>query len=342
MGKIFEEFFSHPSSLTTVLGPYFQIGPGFLKAYLEYFERAQAVRLRRGADLAALSEAQRMWLHYALSTNRRGQDLINELEQYQPLQGRRYLDIGCGFGGAVVAAARRGSQAVGIEVDRQRLALAEANVRDFELTGKAGLRYQDALEPGIEDRLGQFAAISCNDVAEHVDNVEQLFRNVAALLAPGGMVYVEVPNRESIDFVRSDGHFGLLGITLLERREAILYQSSQFPGTDYDVGEYLDYREYEALFERFGMRPRNIPSLYHPVHEIATAPGRLQELEEALAVFSAQTGVPDEVRELVQRKVSEYLRRVRGEFERVGGGPARESFRRRYLCDFWTFVAVKL
>ncbi len=341
MGQTLEEFFGYRGDLAAGLCAYFQIGPGFTKAYLNYFEKAQGVELRAGADLARLSEPQRMWLHYALSTNGRGRDLVDEVERYQPLQGRRYLDIGCGFGGAVVAAARRGARAVGIEVDRQRLELAGANVRDFGLTHSTELRCQDGLDPEIAVRLGRFDAITCNDVAEHVDKVEQLFQNLGALLAPGGVAYVEVPNSESVDFVRSDGHFGLFGITLLKRRDAMRYHAERFPGTAYDVGEYRSFEEYEALFERFGMQPRRIPSLYHPMHEMASAPARLRALEEALAAFSAQTDLSGEIRELVQKEVSEYLARVRKEFELAASRPARELFRRRYLCDFWTFVGVK-
>ena len=102
----------------------FGAGKGFTSEYIRYFEWSQNVKLRSAADWEALDATRRMWLDFALSTNRRGEALMDLLETRGPLRGRRYLDIGCGFGGCLVAAARRGAVCAGVESDPLRLDFA--------------------------------------------------------------------------------------------------------------------------------------------------------------------------------------------------------------------------
>src|ERR1700730_1067049 len=91
-------------------------GKRFTSDYVKYFERAHAVSLAGVRDWSALDPTRRMWFDYALSTNVRGNALVDVLELGGPMRGRRYLDIGCGFGGCLVAAARRGADCTGLAV----------------------------------------------------------------------------------------------------------------------------------------------------------------------------------------------------------------------------------
>src|SRR3974377_1195861 len=77
------------------------------------------------------------------------------------------------------------------------------------------------------------------------------------------MVYREVPNKYGTEFVESDGHFCLFGVTLLDRDRARAYHACRFRHP-YDVGHYLDRQDYEALFRQYGMAPELIPSVHHP------------------------------------------------------------------------------
>jgi 2-polyprenyl-3-methyl-5-hydroxy-6-metoxy-1,4-benzoquinol methylase len=52
-------------------------------------------------------------------------------------RGTRLLDLGCGDGRIVVAAARRGADARGIDIDPVRIAQAQATARDAALDGAA-------------------------------------------------------------------------------------------------------------------------------------------------------------------------------------------------------------
>lgn len=299
----------------------FRTGKRFTTSYLKYFERAQDVKLDSEEACERLNSTQRMWFDYAMSTNQRGDDLLREIETYQAVAGRRYLDIGCGFGGCLIAAVQRGARAVGIEIDRERAAFSRANVADFGLD--IPVVELDALAPGIEEKLGSFDVITCNDVAEHVQSAEDLLRNIRRLLRPGGLAYLEIPNGECIDFVAHDGHFGLFGITLLEREQARQYHWDRFHHA-YDVGEYWSLQEYLQFFEGAGLCAKLIASLYHPTRAMS-------ELEEQLALLERAR-----VRgEYLDGAFAEYRARLDRDLKQSD----EDTFRNRYLRNFWTFLA---
>lgn len=262
-----------------------------------------------------------MWFDFALSTNLRGRELIRYLEIYKGLRGARYLDIGCGYGGFPIAAARRGALATGIEPDPLRARFSRENIADSGLPIE--VHEVDALEPCIEQRLGSFDAITCNDVAEHVSSAPLLLGNIRRLLDPGGLAYFEIPNPHCVEFVASDGHFGLFGITLLERAKAIEYHRESYRSA-YDVGEYWTLEEYGQFFERAGLAVKLMEPLHHPVRPMRDLDPLLAQLDRSRRTHPLLNAPYEAYRENLQRD-----RRDLSEMD----------FRNRYLCKFWTFLA---
>ena len=101
--------------------------------------------------------------------------------------GARLLDIGCGWGGMVLHAARSfGVTAVGITISEEQAALARRRVADAGLDGTVEIRVQDYRE--IDD--GPFDAISSIGMFEHVGRagVDAYTSALYALVRPGGRV----------------------------------------------------------------------------------------------------------------------------------------------------------
>ena len=65
------------------------------------------------------------------------------LDLAQLQSGETLLDLGCGDGRVVVAAARRGALATGVDIDGQRIAEAEAAALAAGVAGKALFRRED-------------------------------------------------------------------------------------------------------------------------------------------------------------------------------------------------------
>ncbi|MFN0093051.1 MAG: class I SAM-dependent methyltransferase [Acidimicrobiales bacterium] len=99
--------------------------------------------------------------------------------------GMRLLDVGCGWGGMVMHAARRyGVEAVGITVSQRQVELARQRVVEAGLGGKVEIRFQDYRD--VSD--GPFDAVSSIGMFEHVGaaRLSEYFTHLSQVLRPGG------------------------------------------------------------------------------------------------------------------------------------------------------------
>lgn len=97
----------------------------------------------------------------------------------------RLLDIGCGWGGMVIHAARvHGVRAVGVTLSQRQAELAEKRVAEAGLGDKVEIRLQDYRD--VTD--GPYDAISSIGMFEHVglSQVKEYFDRCHALLKPQG------------------------------------------------------------------------------------------------------------------------------------------------------------
>lgn len=110
--------------------------------------------------------------------------VLGRIEHYQPGKGT-LLDFGCGSGWLIAAAQERGWEAVGFDVGDS--ALKHCRER--------GLRVIKDLEQLAD---GSCDAVVLHHVLEHVQRFDELFPLLLRLLAPGGRLFIEVPNAQSL------------------------------------------------------------------------------------------------------------------------------------------------
>jgi cyclopropane-fatty-acyl-phospholipid synthase len=99
--------------------------------------------------------------------------------------GQRLLDVGCGWGGMVIHAAKNhGVSAVGVTLSDKQAELAEKRVAEEGLADRIDIRLQDYRD--VND--GPFDAISSIGMFEHVgmNQLERYFSKLRELLAPVG------------------------------------------------------------------------------------------------------------------------------------------------------------
>jgi cyclopropane-fatty-acyl-phospholipid synthase len=100
-------------------------------------------------------------------------------------RGMRLLDVGCGWGGMALHAARvHGIDVVGITLSQPQADLASKRVADAGLAGHVEIRVQDYRD--VSD--GPFDAISSIGMFEHVGlaQLERYFGSLRSLLRDGG------------------------------------------------------------------------------------------------------------------------------------------------------------
>jgi 2-polyprenyl-3-methyl-5-hydroxy-6-metoxy-1,4-benzoquinol methylase len=294
-----------------------------------------------------LTEPMRTYVNYALETVLRGRLAMEEIRPYRALQGIRFLDAGCAYGGFLVAAAESGArEVVGIDLDDRFLDVA----RPF--LGAAGMPHQvakgDVSDSAFMAGLGGFDLITCNDVIEHVDSVPQLIRCLAGATNEGGCVYIAAPNRMCPEFIRRDPHFQYFGIVLLPRVVARRYCAAKMGVDYYDVGEYFELDFHRALLESHGLEVQviNVPGGHHD--RVKELEAQFREVEEAGAAFNDPKLPEDlnaEVRSAVAAAVQEFrirLKRLRdleswGQQESADLEAARMT--RDYAVPVWHIVA---
>jgi len=276
---------------------------------------------------------------YAVTANERGRDAAEKLSRRFPVhrsrglfsRRTRVLDVGCAYGGFLVAFAERGARVTGIERDERYVRLAVENVRQHGLDADIVLGDATAAHPAFR---GRFDLITANDVVEHVPRLETFLANLREWLAPGGAVYLEIPNGAYPPYVRKDGHHELFGIVLLDFEEASDYVARHSPGGRYDTYHYLGPEAYARLFAAHGLSfdvlPDNLAGL--------TVAGVLAQVEELRAGVEAGVAtVPAESRGLVRQRVAEYLARVEA------APRATQEERRRFVLEygpsFWIALA---
>jgi cyclopropane-fatty-acyl-phospholipid synthase len=101
-------------------------------------------------------------------------------------EGDRLLDIGCGWGGMVRFAARRGVKTIGATLSKEQAAWAQKAIADEGLSDLAEVRfsdYRDIAETG-------FDAVSSIGLTEHigVQNYPSYFESIKSKLRVGGRV----------------------------------------------------------------------------------------------------------------------------------------------------------
>jgi 2-polyprenyl-6-hydroxyphenyl methylase/3-demethylubiquinone-9 3-methyltransferase len=103
----------------------------------------------------------------------------------------RLLDVGCGAGIAAEAFAGRGHDVLGLDASAEAIEAAVAHAEGIAAT----LRYRAG---GAEELVAEgqkFDVVTALEVIEHVEDQPAFMRLLAALVAPGGLVFVSTINR---------------------------------------------------------------------------------------------------------------------------------------------------
>jgi len=113
------------------------------------------------------------------------------------LRGARVLDVGCGGGLLSEAMAQAGSQVTAIDLAPDLVRIAR--LHGLECGVKVDYRVQ-AVESLASERPGTFDAVTCMEMLEHVPDPGAILAACAALLRPGGRLFVSTLNRTPAAF----------------------------------------------------------------------------------------------------------------------------------------------
>jgi len=150
---------------------------------------ASAVSTHSANDPALVEPGNRLWGDYSQKPAGYYGHARTEIAPFLPARAGRVLDVGCGRGATLawLKHAGRCEHTTGIEY--------------FSHAAEAARSVVDRVEAGDAERLldvvareGQFDAVLCLDVLEHLIDPWAFVKRIPALLAPGGVLIVSVPN----------------------------------------------------------------------------------------------------------------------------------------------------
>jgi cyclopropane-fatty-acyl-phospholipid synthase len=185
--------------------------------------------------------------------------------------GDRFLDIGCGWGGLILHAARHyGVQAEGITISAAQLKLAQRRIEEAGLTGRITVRLQDYRE--LPDAPA-YDAIASVGMVEHVGrkNLPVYFEKMMGTLKPGGLFLNHGIGVGPVGFPGNSGAF---------------IQHHVFPDS-----ELLQIGEMTTLAEQKGWEVRDVENLrLHYARTLREWLGRLEARhDEALRFVNERT-----------------------------------------------------
>lgn len=285
-------------------------------------------------ELDAIQDpVKKMYAEFALSTVSRGTYARNRISELVSLRGRSYLDVGCAYGGFLVAFAHAGATRItGIDLNPMLLDYARALLADYRVDAR--VMELDVLAADRRGELGRFGVVTCNDVIEHVLDPAVALANLAGLLEEDGCLYMEIPNRHSANSILSDGHYRIFGLTALPKYQADQYYR-RVTGNIHDV-TYKSLKYYTNILRRHGLDARLIS--YQPKN-LSEA---LRKIDKTFAECEAKLSTVD------HPSMARHVRRVANTFRRGHARYLQTGDRQKglqlfyaYGCDFWTIFAQK-
>jgi SAM-dependent methyltransferase len=166
---------------------------------------------------------------------------------------RRLLDIGCGYGAFVLAAWRRGVDAVGVERAPFEVHYARRRLSAERPGDAAPAVYVEGDALALPFADDAFDVVTLWNVLEHVDDADAALREAARVLAPGGWIFAVAPNYAAF---RREAHYHVPWLPLMPRGLAVAYLRALGRRPDFLV-EHVRYstnRSVRRSMRRLGLR----------------------------------------------------------------------------------------
>ena len=169
------------------------------------------------------------------------------------LSGGKVLDVGCGGGLLSDALAREGAHVTALDLSSDLIEIAKLHL--LESGVKVDYRLQ-SVETLAEEMPGQFDAITCMEMLEHVPDPKSILAACEKLLKPGGRIFLSTLNRTPLAFA-----VAIVGAE---------YVAGLLPKGTHDYQSFIKPSELSAWLRAAGLQIEDVSGLaYDPVRRTA-------------------------------------------------------------------------
>jgi 2-polyprenyl-6-hydroxyphenyl methylase/3-demethylubiquinone-9 3-methyltransferase len=173
-------------------------------------------------------------------------------ERVGGLPGKKVIDIGCGGGLVAEGMARRGATVTGIDLGEAPLAVARLHAE------KEGINVEYLNIPAesiADERAGQYDAVTCLEMLEHVPDPASVIAACARLVKPGGQVFFSTINRNPKSFL-----FAIVGAE---------YMLRLLPRGTHEYKKFIRPSELAGWCRDAGLQVRDTTGMtYNPLTEV--------------------------------------------------------------------------
>jgi len=171
------------------------------------------------------------------------------------LRGKRVLDIGSGSGFDSVDLSQEGAHVIALEYSQGRIEFNRELCKEKEVMH--AIVRGDACRPPFKPDV--FDIINCKHLIEHLQKPEERIAEMAGMLSPEGLIYINFPNRFAIRQIIADDHYQLPFIVLMPRPLAKFIVTRIFKYEKvYGTNVFLSKRRFEKMLKTAGLHFRYI------------------------------------------------------------------------------------
>ena len=174
---------------------------------------------------------------------------IDWIDQAISLAGKRVLDVGCGGGLLSEGMAVRGANVTGIDLSEKPLGVAKLHLLE---TGQKVDYRKISVEELAEQMPGEFDAVTCLEMLEHVPNPSSVITACARLVKPGGQVFLSTLNRNPKSYL-----FAVIGAE---------YLLQMLPKGTHDYARFIKPSELARWAKLANLEPEELVGMsYNPL-----------------------------------------------------------------------------
>ncbi len=188
------------------------------------------------------------------------------------LAGKRVIDVGCGGGILAESMAARGATVTGIDMGQAPLEVARLHLLESGLQ----VDYERVSAEEMAERMpGQFDAVTCMEMLEHVPDPASVVRACAMLVRPGGQVFFSTINRNPKSYL-----FAIIGAEYVLRL---------LPKGTHDFAKFIRPSELSRWTRDAGLDTQDITGLtYNPLTGVYRLDPRDVDVNYMVAALRAE------------------------------------------------------
>jgi 2-polyprenyl-6-hydroxyphenyl methylase/3-demethylubiquinone-9 3-methyltransferase len=173
---------------------------------------------------------------------------LNYIDQRVQLKGKKILDVGCGGGILSESMARTGAMVTAIDMGAAPLSVAKLHA----LESGVSIDYrQITVEQLAQQHAGEFDAVTCMEMLEHVPDPASVICACTQLVKPGGAVFLSTINRNPKSYL-----FAVVGAE---------YVLNLLPKGTHDYNKFIKPSELDSAARQCGLQLRDLTGMsYNP------------------------------------------------------------------------------